>query len=76
MHNLRNNNELVLPRITTVDFGSESIRDRGPQLRFSLPQDIRNTESISLFKSKIKKWYGEDCSCRLCRTFIPNVGFL
>ena len=26
MHNLRNNNELVLPRIKTVNFGSESIR--------------------------------------------------
>ena len=76
MHNLRNNNELVLPRIKTVNFGSESSRYRGPQLWFSLPQDRRNTESISLFKSKIKKWHGEDCSCRLCRPFIPNVRFL
>ena len=76
MHNLRNNNELVLPRIKTVNFGSESIRYRGPQFWFSLPQDIRNTEFLSLFKSKIKKWHGEDCSCRLCRPFIPNVRFL
>ena len=76
MYNLRNNNELVLPRIKTVNFGSESIRYRGLQLWFSLPQDIRNTESLSLFKSKIKKWHGEDCSCRLCRPFIPNVGLL
>ena len=75
-YNLRNNNEFVLPRIKTVNFGSESIRYRGPQLWFSLPQDIRNTESLLLFKSKIKKWHGEECSCRLCRPFIPNVGFL
>ena len=58
MYNLRNNNELVLPRIKTVNFGSESIRYRGLQLWFSLPQDIRNTKSLSLFKSKIKKWHG------------------
>ena len=45
MYNLRNNNEFVIPRIKTVTFGSESIRYRGPQLWFSLPQDIRNTES-------------------------------
>ena len=76
MYNLRNNNEFVIPRIKTVNFGSESIRYRGPQLWFSLPQDIRNTESLSLFKSKIKRWHGEECSCRLCRPFIPNVGFL
>ena len=43
---------------------------------FSLPQDLRNTESLSLFKSKINKWHGEDCSCRLCRPFIPKVEFL
>ena len=46
MYNLRNNNEFVTPRIKTVNFGSESIRYRGPQLWFSLPQDIRNTESL------------------------------
>ena len=76
IYNLRNNNEFVLLSIKTVHFESESIRYRGPQLWFSLPQDIRNTESLSLFKSKIKKWHGEECSCRLCRPFIPNVGFL
>ena len=76
MYHLRINNEFVLPRIKTVNFGYESIRYRGPQLWFSLPQDIRNTESILLFKSKIKKWHGEECPCRLCRPFIPNVGFL
>ena len=66
MYNLRNNNGLVLLRIKTVNFGSESIRYREPQLWFSLPQDIRNTESLTLFKSKIRKWHSEDCSCRLC----------
>ena len=76
MYNLRNNNEFVIPWIKTVNFGSESIRYRGPQLCFSLLQDIRNTESLSLFKSKIKKWHGDECFCRLCRPFIPNVGFL
>ena len=76
MYNLRNNNEFVIPRIKTVNFGSESIRYRGSQLWFSLPQDIRNTESLSLFKSKIKKWHGEECFCILCRPFIPNVGLL
>ena len=76
MYNLRINNEFVIPRIKTVNFGSESIRYRGPQLWFSLPQDIRNTDSLSLFKSKIKRWHAEECSCRLCRPFIPNVGFL
>jgi len=37
MYSLRNNNEFVIPRIKTVNFGSESIRYRGPQLWLSLP---------------------------------------
>ena len=76
MYNLRNNNEFVLPRIRTVHFGSETIRYRGPQLWHSLPQDVRNANSIQQFKSKIKTWRGEECTCKLCRPYIENLGFL
>ena len=27
-------------------------------------------------KNQIKSWPGEACHCRLCQTFIPNVGFV
>ena len=75
-YNLRNNNEFVQPRVKSVNNGTESVRFKGPQLWQMLPPTIRNSNSLCQFKTKIKNWYGENCPCRLCRTFIPNLGFL
>ena len=75
-YNLRNNNEFVQPRVKSVNNGTESVRFKGPQLWQMLPPTIRNSDSLCQFKTKIKNWYGENCPCRLCRTFIPNFGFL
>ena len=74
--NLRNGNQFVLPRIRTVKFGSETISYRGAQLWQRLPHEIRNVESLLQFKSKIKEWSAEECVCRLCQNFVPNLGFL
>ena len=75
-YNLRNNNEFIQPRVRSVNNGSESVRFKGPQLWQTLPPTIRNSESLYQFKTKIKNRYGENCSCKLCRTFVPNLGFL
>ena len=75
-YNLRNNVEFVQPRVRSVGNGTESIRFKGPQLWQMLPQTIRNSGSLAQFKANIKNWKGENCPCRLCRTFIPNLGFL
>ena len=75
-YNLRNNNEFVQPKVKSVNNGTESIRFKGPQLWQMFPPTIRNSDSLCQFKTKIKNWYGENCPCRLCRTFIPNLGFL
>ena len=75
-YNLRNNVEFVQPRVRSVGNGTESIRFKGPQLWQMLPQTIRNSGSLAQFKANIKNWKGENCPCKLCRTFIPNLGFL
>ena len=75
-YNLRNNNEFIQPRVRSVNNGSESVRFKGLQLWQTVPPTIRNSESLCQFKTKIKNVYGEYCRCRLCRTFVPNLGFL
>ena len=75
-YNLRNNNEFMLPRAKTVAYGTETISFRGQRLWQSLPQHIKNAHSIINFKSKIKSWNGAECTCKLCRTFIPQLGFM
>ena len=39
-------------------------------------KDIKNANSLQEFKLKIKKWKPEGCTCRLCRTYISNLGFI
>ena len=75
-YNLRNNNEFVQPRMKSVSNEPESVRFKGPQLWQMLPTKIQNSESLGQFKTKIKNWYRENCPCRLCRAFVPNLGFL
>ena len=75
-YNLRNNNEFMLPRAKTVTYGTETIKYRGQWLWLSLPQHIKNAQSVNEFKNKIKSWNGAECTCRLCRTFIPQLGFI
>ena len=75
-HNLRNSNDFSLPRIKTVTYGSETIRFRGPQVWATVPQFSKDSASLTEFKNKIKSWSGESCHCRLCQTFVPNLGFI
>ena len=75
-YNLRNNNEFTQPRVRSVINGTESVRFKGPQLWQTLPPTIRNSETLFRFKKEIKNWYGENCPCKLCRIFIPNLGYL
>ena len=41
-----------------------------------LPEEIKNASSLSVFKTKIKKWIPKKCPCKLCQTYIKNIGFL
>ena len=75
-YNLRNQNTWVLPSMRTVHYGTETIRYRGPLIWDSLPSDLKESTTLQAFKSKIKNIRKIDCTCRLCKTFVPNLGFL
>ena len=56
--------------------GLETITYRAPQLWNLVSTEIKNAPSLSIFKEKIKSWYCDNCPCRLCKTYIANVGFV
>ena len=60
----------------TTRFGLQSLSNLGQQIWAILPDSIRNFKSLIEFKSSIKKWIPVNCPCRLCRTFIPSLGFI
>ena len=39
-----------------------------------IPSEIKNINSLQKFKTEIRKWASENCSCYLCRSAIQNLG--
>ena len=60
--------------VRTIHFGTETISYRGPKTWDMVPQHIKDAVSLPEFKSKIKTWKPNDWTCRLCKTFIPQLG--
>ena len=66
----------VIPNARTVKNGLETIRYRGPKTWDLVPFEIRNSNSLAIFKSRIKNWKPVGCTCRLCKTYVFGVGFV
>ena len=75
-YNLRNDPELQRRRHRTVYIGTESLSSLAPKIWELFPSDFRNANSLEIFKEKIKFWTTDKCPCRLCKTYIGNVGFI
>ena len=75
-HDLRNNRSWDISKVRTVHYGTETIRYRGPKTWEMLPQNIKESKTLLGFKNKIKIWKPNDCTCRLCKTYRHNLGFL
>ena len=41
-----------------------------------VPSDIKSSQSLRIFKSKIKKWVPLQSPCRLCKVHLQHVGFI
>ena len=73
---LRNESNFQTDNIRSVYCGTETVSFRGPKTWALIPQDIRNSNSLSEFKTKIKKWKPHGCLCRICKIYVPNLGFI
>ena len=75
-YNFRNLNPFQSTNVKTVYNGTETIAFRGPKVWDMVPEDIKNSSSLSEFKSNIKHWEPKGCTCRLCKVFIKDLGFI
>ena len=73
---LRSNNPFLTHNIKSVYNGMETVSFRGPKTWLLVPDYIRASKSLNEFKSKIKKWTFTACTCRICKPYIQNVGFI
>ena len=74
--NLRSQTEFELPHVNSVKNGRETLRFIGPKVWNIIPDSIKNSKSLSIFKNKIRNWIPENCPCRLCKDYVQGVGFI
>ena len=75
-YNLRTNSKFYTRQVHSVYNGTESLSFLGPKIWELVPEYIKKSESLEVFKNKIKKWVPSRCPCRLCRVYIQNIGFI
>ena len=75
-YSLRRNDHMSVPIPRTNAYGIETIRYTGHKLWQSLPLEIKESHTTTEFKRKIKQHHFSDCNCRLCKTYVNNLGFL
>ena len=73
---LSNFQELATKRKRTVKMGFEILNYRSPQLWSILHENVRQINLLVQFKESVRKWVCSDCPCRLCKLYLPNIGFL
>ena len=74
-YGLRDGGNICLPKVKTMRFGTETVRFLGQKLWRTLPTEIKESESLSVFKRKIKT-YKVSCDCRLCKRYVENLGYI
>ena len=75
-YNLRNPRTLASKHKSTVRYGLGTIAFKVPQIWQDIPFQIRNSESLHLFISNVKQMQSISCQCKICKTFIANLGYL
>ena len=75
-YNLRNNVFVKRSNVRTVRYGTETVSFLAPKLWDMIPEECKNETSLIAFKEKIKTWMPDNCPCRICKTYIQNLGFL
>ena len=72
-YNFRNLQEFQSERKKTVFYGLETISYHAPQSWTILPEEFKQRNTISLFKSDVRQWICNERPCRLCKVFVPNL---
>ena len=64
-YNLRSKSKFVVPSVRTVHNGQTSIQYYSPLIGNIIPGYIKDSETLDIFKGKIRKSKPINCACRL-----------
>ena len=75
-YNLRSGSQFHQPSANTVWNGQETISYLGPKIWNMVPEEMKQKSSLFAFKREIKQWVPDNCPCRICKNYLPNIGFI
>ena len=75
-YNLRSGSQCHQPSANAVWNGQETISYLGPKIRYMVPEEMKQKSYLFAFKREIKQWVPDSCPCRICKNYLPNVGFI
>ena len=75
-YNTRNTPAFSSRNIKTVRYGLQTISYMAPKIWDLVPKEMKQVTTLNEFKAKIKIWKFENCPCRLCGTYLPQIGFI
>ena len=75
-YNLRRKTIFESRNVRTEHYGIESLTNLGPKIWSQVPDDIKHSGSLEIFKKKIRQWKPFSCPCRLCKTYVANLGYV
>ena len=67
-YNLRRNNSFTSRQVNSAYHGTESLSFLGPKIWDLVPLEIKESENVNIFKSRIKRWTPSHFLRRLYRT--------
>ena len=66
----------VTRNVHSVYYGTHTLSHLGPKIWLIIPEDIKDSTCLEIFKMKIRKWNPVNCPCRICKTYLDKVGFI
>ena len=73
----RSNASFHRQNVNKVYNGEETLRSFGPIVWDTMvPADLKKIDDLADFKENIKAWVPENCVCRLCKEYVPKLGFV
>ena len=76
LYNLCRMNTFERRQVHSVYHSTESLSILGPKMWDLVSLELKQLESLEVFKLKIKKWIRFECPCKLCGTYVQQVGFV
>ena len=68
--------QLSHPNPRTVTYGLESFGYKACQIWRYIPNEIKNTTNINVFKKYTSENCSNLCKCNLCKQYIANLGYI